>query len=1171
MRLIMLPIEPITAGNALLLLFRSRRAIVALLGCGSKALLHLAGPALGIKKMPDILEDLTEIVGGIGGNLLSSQIEERLKALPADQLTLCNQHLVKFTGHVLQALVEGALSEPQLALHDIDLRKGLDELPQKWADFVESGVDEAQPLSTQDFVQTLSSALRGKEDVPAVPLEHLQAFFAVWLQQCVGKTYITDGLHLTLAGLIGPRIGAGIAASLPEQHPLAEAAFKKSLLRYHSQTESYLIIAQRHHDWNREKLIGMEAMLTGLQQSTSHIATVQRRESEKAERIDRTTTEIKADSTNIKDALTDVKDDTTEIKAKAAALCDALIAPPIDLLSKLDSYARTVLEKLSPVPLTQILNQPDLPVVSVDRVYTPLQVRHVSYKDIGRLLHAKELSDWHGRETEHDAPEELKQHQADLADFLRTSQPRDAMDVLDNENFSHHVFLGEPGGGKTLFARHIVTGWAETWPSLRDDWRSQWISIYVELKHYAQLREDHAVTSVRDYLSGPHYPYGALPDIIFNEDGTDPMFLLIFDGLDEVLHGPTKSLIVEELIGLQEMRHHVIVTSRIADFDPQPWSQYPWCLIYRIDPLTPTEQRSFIQLYHEAFFPNQEERQFRIDRLQHKLRDFHRLAELAGTPLLLTLLCLVNRDPALPETRTELYEQAAELLLHNWDFFHFQQDDHQHRDHLAPLQKTEKHAIMRRLAWLLMMGKPGKHANDSGILCERQHLSANLFPTSIVADAVRDVLKELNKPNPENYVALLPKLLVERNSVLCPSTVGKHSFIHRTFLEFYAAWAWVEEEIPWNDPTVPWADNLWPAAMTPQQRYEHLFQPHWQDSIWRIILILHCGRLKPSYAEKLLRSLLNLADTKAAAAGPDHDNEKAMALQLESLAAILLAAEAFSETHERGRLPDLHSTLQQRLQTLAASPLTTRNTSDDQYQQNLEHRKAAVRLTVQLSTAPPLTERWLHSLSTDTKLRDGVREASLSELASLSGLSQTYRQHLHDLLLHPDTSDGYRNVLFRQFDRHWGQPGLDEALQSLAGLDKLEELYLYGCTGLRGTQALPPLPALRKLSLQGCTGLEDAGALQGLAGLDKLKVLDLNFCTGLRSTQGLPPLPALKSLYLHQCTGLKGLQGLAGLPKLEFLYLHGCTGVGQQALAELRRQFPSRCTIIGPDGKEVDA
>jgi len=851
-----------------------------------------------------------------------------------------------------------------------------------------------------------------------------------------------------------------------------------------------------------------------------------------------------------------------KLDATAAAINRIENSPGFDL----DAYANALLQFVAPLPLAQIVNQPDLPAVRVSDVFVPLQLREIPDLDARRVSHAKEIADWDGREDDHDAPDELRQRKEEMAEFRRSSPPRDALNLRAQLILGSHILLGEAGGGKTLLSRHIAALWAmERLDRSKPDTVGG-IPIYIELKDYAQALAQDPRLNLLQYCHHGCDRLRSLDQHILREHLGKWRAFFLLDGLDEVLDPALKDKIIREIIGLHEGLVRFIITSRLVDFDPAPWRESQGWQAWRIDPLDAKQQTAFIQSYHDAFFADETQRKERIARLHGKLRDFHRLAELAGTPLLLTLLCLVNREPALPETRTALYEAAARLLLHNWDFFHFGEGGPLHAAQLAPLELEEKHLILRRLAWLLMMGRTAEGNKIPAITADSAMLSANLFSETIVIEAVRSVLTELGKLNVPSYVARVPVLLRQRNSVLCTTGEAKQSFIHRTFLEFYAAWAWHEED-------ASWLGDAKPAEMSAEQRYAALFAPHWQLPAWRVILILHLGRAKSAFAEKLLRQLLAAGEACRLKATQTEDPEQRMAALLQQQEAILLAAECFSETPLRGKLATLDAELRKGLQALA---LLDYNTSDKNYRQNRtnsDQRQRAVRLYTQLWVSRPEDQEWLCQQVTDPKSQASARRECVTQLALLRGQDEPLRSLLQEALIHAEESAGMRNHLLRTTEQLWGQTGLIQALSGLTALGQLQTLYLHNCVSLESLPDLRALERLQTLSLIGCIGLHGPEALSGLTGLAQLQILWLDNCTSLESLPDLRALQRLQTLSLNGCTGLHGpeaLSGLTGLAQLQTLDLDGCTGLERlpdlRALQRLQTLSFIGCTgLHGPE------
>lgn len=1074
-----------------------------------------------------------------GAELGKDQLAIRLKAEPR-RLIEAHEHLfVRYTGWVIGQLIMQVVQQDVFEKERKELVALAADCPDRWKTFVLKGTAHLSENQRNEFVSHLADALATRQAVPSFQDIPFKAFFA-W------NTPLKRDLPDRLDAHLKKNLGNALQSLLVDGDANATKAWKQII-----QTG----IVDLREQLLELKLIGIET-LEGVRQLRDH-----------------------------------------------------LMPQPVDPVAAIDAYAEKLIRVLSPVPLGEIASQGKTITLGVQQVFTPLMIRRVERDDIEHLAHAKEAIDYAGREQASPDPERLREKNERLSAILRRSPPVEAVSYLDRHRFPHHLILGEPGGGKTLLARHIALQWSVNWqanPQRRQ--KGQIFNfhcplyLYAELKHYASRRESHVTTCLRDYLTGSHYPFGPIPAAVFDDAVFEGGLFIILDGLDEVLCSGTRQDIIAELTAFRNVQCGLILTSRIADFKPDTFHSPNDWQFHRIDPLTPEEQRVFIRRYHEAFFPDPEERQHKVDRLQHKLRDFHRLAELAGTPLLLTLLCLVNRDPALPETRTELYQQAAELLLHNWDFFHFQERDIQSHLQLCPLTKTEKHALMRRLAWLIMMGKPGRHANDEGVPLDRQHLSANLFPTAIVEEAVRGALRELGRENPENYVALIPRLLVDRNSVLCSPSSTTHSFIHRTFLEFYAAWAWQEEELKWDYGDGDWQGQLWPAGMKPTERFDHLFlatstivngddeepRAHWEDSVWRVILVLHCGLVKSSYAEKLILHLLFLVDElngTAAEAIPEFDEDgefihpkgrriRALHRRVRAEHALMLAAECFSETRERGRLADLALNLLERLKVLANSGYGSAYPHPQLNLQRRQHHLQAIHYIAQLAPETMSAAQWIENFSMMEYITPELLDACLVELTALWLAPERLKQHLHRLLVSPDTSEWCHNTLFRHIARHWQQSGLDEAFRLFERPAALSRLELTDCPGLVSLEGLKTFTGLETLDLRRCIALRAPGLLSALQDCHALDTLYLSGCIHLPHDAGLGKVKNLKTLFLDECISLQSgslLPELVACTQLEELNLGGCQGlthldrIGE--LAKLRTLEISHC--IGLKGPRV--
>ena len=76
---------------------------------------------------------------------------------------------------------------------------------------------------------------------------------------------------------------------------------------------------------------------------------------------------------------------------------------------------------------------------------------------------------------------------------------------------------------------------------------------------------------------------------------------------------------------------------------------------------------NFLDKWHEVTFDKPQEAETKRQRLDAAIKNSKSLAQLAGNPLLLTMMAILNRNQKLPDDRVDLYQQCSRLLLHQWD------------------------------------------------------------------------------------------------------------------------------------------------------------------------------------------------------------------------------------------------------------------------------------------------------------------------------------------------------------------------------------------------------------------------------------------------------------------------------------------------------------------------
>lgn len=142
--------------------------------------------------------------------------------------------------------------------------------------------------------------------------------------------------------------------------------------------------------------------------------------------------------------------------------------------------------------------------------------------------------------------------------------------------------------------------------------------------------------------------------------------LLLLDALDEVADPQAQRRVVAEINHLRAAYgegNQIIVTCRIAGF-PRTLNGY-----YQLEVQALTEAQ--IAQFVRNWFANTAdplERERRIDGLLRGLRRSPGMRLLATNPLLLSLIALLYEcNWRLPERRVELYEEAVNLLIVDWD------------------------------------------------------------------------------------------------------------------------------------------------------------------------------------------------------------------------------------------------------------------------------------------------------------------------------------------------------------------------------------------------------------------------------------------------------------------------------------------------------------------------
>jgi predicted NACHT family NTPase len=183
------------------------------------------------------------------------------------------------------------------------------------------------------------------------------------------------------------------------------------------------------------------------------------------------------------------------------------------------------------------------------------------------------------------------------------------------------------------------------------------VPLFITLKDFAEaLKQPDVLKYIAQQLSscGVHNA-----SVKANQLLRQGKVLILLDGLDEVREEDTKRVLGQiRDISDQFYTNQFVITCRIAAKE------------YTFQRFTEVEVADFDEEQIAIFAQNWLllNDPVKAERFMHKLKDNEPIKELASSPLLLTLLCLVFGESAdFPANRSELYEEGLDILLKKWD------------------------------------------------------------------------------------------------------------------------------------------------------------------------------------------------------------------------------------------------------------------------------------------------------------------------------------------------------------------------------------------------------------------------------------------------------------------------------------------------------------------------
>ncbi|MGW7513128.1 NACHT domain-containing protein [Streptomyces massasporeus] len=393
------------------------------------------------------------------------------------------------------------------------------------------------------------------------------------------------------------------------------------------------------------------------------------------------------------------------------------------------------------------------------------------------------------------------------------------------------VLLGDPGAGKSTLARYLalaLAGGLEEVPAeLGDLVKAGVVPVVVELRHLADGGRWRGRT-VEDFweefntTERMSLPRDVLEYLLGR---THRPVLVVFDGLDEIFDPARRAEVAGQVAAFAEVHEHVrvILTSRVVGFTREVFNTAGFSQA-KLEDLPKRQIESFIRRWYTAAHPDDPGEAARLsERLISAVRGFTSVAELAGNPLLLTILASIGLGATIPRDRREVYRHAVDVLTGRWDrdAKHLPLPRQDHPDVAAAIDELDTgllQEILERLARRLQESA----GNDRGSpLISRGDLT-DMIAAYVVSD--------MNyPPNVGRIVAnAMVGRLHERAFLLHPYGAGMYGFVHRTFLEYLAA----------RELSRRYTGREW----TPEQLIDMLAERA-VNPVWHEVILLFVGQI----------------------------------------------------------------------------------------------------------------------------------------------------------------------------------------------------------------------------------------------------------------------------------------------------------------------------------------
>jgi energy-coupling factor transporter ATP-binding protein EcfA2 len=420
---------------------------------------------------------------------------------------------------------------------------------------------------------------------------------------------------------------------------------------------------------------------------------------------------------------------------------------------------------------------------------------------------------------------------ADLRSAYGNKPARPVVEVLASPDNRCSIVLGDPGSGKSTLLRYLALSLidgssnARLQPALAGR-----VPFLVDLKSYTALRAQNRCDTFYGYF-----------DVLAKQEGCPVTgdrlrahldeglpAVVMFDGVDEIFQPAEQEAITKQIIAFADTypEARIIVTSRIIGYRRALLTKAGF-RHFTLQDLDEPQVKEFVRHWYTLTLTGSAaEAEARIERIQQSFTASPSIRQLAGNPMLLTIMAIIGKHQELPRERWKLYDHAASVLVQHWDV----------KKHLAGndlMDEEDKKELLRRLAYAMQAGEGGLagnyiHADELQAEFERYLRERYAFDPLRARNTAREIIHQLR----------------ERNFILSFYGANLYGFVHRAFLEFFCADAI--------------RVRFEKTKELPLSGLNEIFDTRWKEKEWHEVLRLICGMIGEEFAGEMIDDLQSI-------------------------------------------------------------------------------------------------------------------------------------------------------------------------------------------------------------------------------------------------------------------------------------------------------------------------